>query len=302
MYVVDNGGQWTHREWRVLRYLKVDTKIVPNTVPFEDISDADGLVLSGGAPSVSVDSARMGNNGVFVDEADFPILGICAGMQFLCEHFGGKVGSGSVPEFGGVDIEVRSHDDIFAGLPDGFKVWASHNDEVKELPDGFEAIASSATCPNEAVRCVDRPIYGVQFHPEVENTEHGVEIFKNFLRIVEERGRPRRGRKRNWQGFEVIAGRTGRRARSPRFCWLIVSSWLITCQMTVLPCSGMLGSLARSSRMTIALVARTSMASLVSRSLALASVAPFLMFLGMDVSSASMSRTSVTCLTLSAAM
>src|SRR5574344_1098184 len=73
----------------------------------------------------------------------------------------------------------------------------------------------------------------------------------------------------------------------------------MTFQMSVLPCRGMLGSFARSSRMTIALVARTSMASLVSRSLVFASVAPFLMFLGMDVSSASMSRTSVTCLILS---
>ena len=63
VYVVDNGGQWTHREWRVLRYLKVETKIIPNTTPFDEIKDVDGLILSGGAPSVATDAGRMGNNG-----------------------------------------------------------------------------------------------------------------------------------------------------------------------------------------------------------------------------------------------
>ena len=186
VYVVDNGGQWTHREWRVLRYLKVDTKIVPNTVPFEEISGVDGLILSGGAPNVACDQGRMGNNGEYLDRADFPVLGICAGMQFICEHFGGKLGPGSVPEFGGVSLDVKSHDDLFRGLPERFKVWASHNDEVKEVPEGFEVTASSETCPNEAVRCIGRPIYGVQFHPEVEDSEYGVEIFRNFLGIIEE--------------------------------------------------------------------------------------------------------------------
>lgn len=186
VYVVDNGSQWTHREWRVLRYLKVDTKIVPNTSPFEDIQDADGLILSGGAPNVASDSDRMGRNGEYLDRASCPVLGICAGMQFMCEHFGGTLGPGSVPEFGGVDLKVMSHDDLFSGLPDTFKVWASHNDEVKTVPGGFEVTASSESCPHEAVRHVDKPMFGVQFHPEVENSEHGVEIFQNFLNIVSE--------------------------------------------------------------------------------------------------------------------
>lgn len=188
VYVVDNGGQWTHREWRVLKYLNVDTKIVPNTTPFDDLKEVDGLILSGGAPSVATDANRMGNNGEYLDKADFPILGICAGMQFLSEHFGGKLGPSVTPEFGKVELKVRSHDDIFRGLPSEFNVWASHNDEVKVVPEGFEVTASSPTCPVEAVRSLKRPIFGVQFHPEVENTEHGPQIFKNFLEIVLEYG------------------------------------------------------------------------------------------------------------------
>ena len=82
VYVVDNGGQWTHREWRVLKYLGVDTKVVPNTTPFEKL-DVDALVLSGGSPSVSVEGDRMGRNGEYLDLADFPILAICAGFQFI---------------------------------------------------------------------------------------------------------------------------------------------------------------------------------------------------------------------------
>ncbi len=191
IYVIDNGGQWTHREWRVLRYLKADTEIVPNTVPFEDISDADGLVLSGGAPSVASDGGRMGNNGEYLDKAEVPVLGICAGMQFICSHFGGELGPGKVPEFGGVDLRVISGGGLFEGLPDRFRVWASHNDEVKRVPDGFEVTAASDSCPNEAVRCLDRPVFGVQFHPEVENTEYGTEIFRNFLKIAEEHAKRR---------------------------------------------------------------------------------------------------------------
>ena len=85
-----------------------------------------------------------------------------------------------MPEFGGVELKVKSHDDLFKGLPDTFGVWASHNDEVKTIPEGFEVTAYSDSCPHEAVRCKDRPIYGVQFHPEVENTSIGAEIFQNF--------------------------------------------------------------------------------------------------------------------------
>ena len=184
VYVIDNGSQWTHREWRVLRYLKVDTEVVPNTTPYREIADADGLILSGGAPNVSAEKSAMGNNGEYLDKFNGPILGVCAGMQFMCEHFGGKLGPGTVPEFGAVDLKVTNHSDIFKDLPDRMTVWASHNDEVKALPKGFEAIACSESCPYEAVHCLDRPLFGVQFHPEVENSEYGTEVFQNFLNVV----------------------------------------------------------------------------------------------------------------------
>src|SRR5512137_1261085 len=94
--VVDNGGQWTHREWRVLRDLNVECDIVPNTTPLSDIK-ADGLVLSGGAPRVGVDAQKMGKCGEYIDSG-LPVLGICAGHQFMATYLGGKSGPSKVPE------------------------------------------------------------------------------------------------------------------------------------------------------------------------------------------------------------
>ena len=78
--LLDNGGQWTHREWRVLKYLDVETGIIPNTASFSEIEDADGVVLSGGAPRIGIETI-LGNCASFLEKASFPILGICAGHQ-----------------------------------------------------------------------------------------------------------------------------------------------------------------------------------------------------------------------------
>ena len=186
VYVVDNGGQWTHREWRVLKYLGVDAKIVPNVTPFEELADLDGLVLSGGAPRVGLDAHAMGRNGDYLDRADFPILGICAGHQFMALHLGGDAKPAKTPEFGKAQLVVDEEDDLFRGLPRQLEVWESHNDEVSAVPEGFVNLAHSEYCTCQAMRARDRPLFGVQFHPEVEDTEHGYEIFKNFLKVCEE--------------------------------------------------------------------------------------------------------------------
>ncbi len=184
--MIDNGGQWTHREWRVLKYLGVDTKIVPNKAPFESIADADGLVLSGGSPSIATDGKRMGNNGDYLDRADIPVLGICAGMQFMSTHFGGSTGPADVPEYGKVTLRVEEGARLFQDLPRELTVWASHNDEVKGPPSEFAVVASSDSCEVQAIEHESRPLYGLQFHPEVENTERGTDMFRNFLSVVEE--------------------------------------------------------------------------------------------------------------------
>lgn len=183
IYVVDNGGQWTHREYRVLRDLGVETKIVPNTSPSGDLDGLDGLVLSGGAPSIASELDKLGNISSFIEDHDYPIFGICAGFHFIALHFGGEVGPGMHPEFGKAEINISSAGRILEGLPEKIIAWENHNDEVKKLSDNFEILASSKTCKIQAYRHRSRPIFGVQFHPEVQNTQFGNKIFENFIEI-----------------------------------------------------------------------------------------------------------------------
>jgi len=178
--VIDNGGQWTHREWRVLRDLGAESRIVPNSTPLEALG-ADGVVLSGGALSLEGSAAPLGAVDGWIDRIDVPVLAICVGHQFLGRHFGGRVAHGA-PEFGSVELTVDAPDDpLFAGLPARLNVWASHNDHVLAPPPDWRVLAHSTACPVEAMASPDRPIWGVQFHPEVEHTEGGREIFRHFL-------------------------------------------------------------------------------------------------------------------------
>jgi len=181
--VVDNGGQWTHREWRMLRDLEINTQIIPNTTPVEEIT-ADGLVLSGGAPRVGSDIPKLGLTGEYLDKLNIPILAICVGHQFMALHMGGSAEPSKVPEYGKAELIVTEPDDLFKGLPDKFTIWVSHNDEVTKLPLGFINLARSKDCAVQAMKHKNRPLYGVQFHPEVEHTEYHYEIFQNFIDVV----------------------------------------------------------------------------------------------------------------------
>jgi GMP synthase (glutamine-hydrolysing) len=187
IWVVDNGSQWTHREWRVLRYLQQDTRIVRNDTPVAELRAAglDGLVLSGGAAEPAKDG-RLGSVSDYLDGLDVPILGICAGHQYMAHHFGGRLVPGHSPEFGRTEVTITDPDDLLRGIPSPTVVWENHNDEVERLPPGFKVLASSPGCPVQVMRHGSRPLFGTQFHPEVEHTADGVAIFRNFVRICEE--------------------------------------------------------------------------------------------------------------------
>jgi GMP synthase (glutamine-hydrolysing) len=187
IYVIDNGGQWTHREWRTLRDLEVETEIVPNTTSFQYLSDEEinGLVLSGGAPRIALES-NLGNCAEYLEKAEFPILGICAGHQFMAKFFGGWAEPSKVPEFGKIKLTLLNQEDpIFEGVPKNLIVWESHNDEVTVLPKLFDILAESENCKIQAMKHKKKPFYGLQFHPEVEHTECGEQIFKNFVKMCE---------------------------------------------------------------------------------------------------------------------
>ena len=182
IYVVDNGGQWTHREWRVLKYLGVDTEIVPNTTPWEKLADADGLVHSGGAPN-GVTLEGMGACSAHLRDAPVPVLGICAGAQVMAIHYGGGLAPARAPEFGKATLELvePTGGRILAGFPPTSVVWENHNDEVNRVPEGFRLLARSANCSMQAMEDERRARYAVQFHPEVEHTQFGERLFRNFI-------------------------------------------------------------------------------------------------------------------------
>ncbi|OIR11274.1 MAG: hypothetical protein BEU05_00835 [Marine Group III euryarchaeote CG-Bathy2] len=179
--VVDNGGQWTHREWRVLNYLGCAAEIVPNTTPPAELEKFRALVLSGGAPRIESEADALGLTAEYLDAARWPILGICVGHQYMAAHFGGAAGPARVPEFGAALVSVAERGWLMTGLPDEFTAWESHNDEVTRLPDDFIALASSDDCAVQAMQHRKLPYAGVQYHPEVEHSEYGAELFSNFL-------------------------------------------------------------------------------------------------------------------------
>lgn len=175
--VVDNHGQFTHLEHRTLRDLGVETELVDNETPPEDL-DADGVVLSGG-PEMS----RIGRSVDYLD-ADVPVLGICLGMQLMADALGGSVGGGEYGGYADVTVSITDDDDPLVGsLAPETRVWASHADEVTVVPDGFSLTAESDVCSVEAMSDTDRDLYGVQWHPEVAHTAEGEEVFENFLAI-----------------------------------------------------------------------------------------------------------------------
>jgi GMP synthase (glutamine-hydrolysing) len=184
--VVDNGGQWTHREWRRLRDLGVETKIVPNTISFNELvkEDVNGLILSGGAPRIGLKD-NLGNIDEHLEKANFPILGICAGHQYMARFFDGAVKPAKKPEFGKIELIILKEDAVFKDVPEKSIVWESHNDEVSKLPSSFICLAESKSCKIQAMKHKNKPFYGLQFHPEVEHTEYGEQIFKNFVKICE---------------------------------------------------------------------------------------------------------------------
>ncbi len=179
--VIDNGGQWTHREWRVLKSFDIDSEILPNNVDNSKLEGLDGIVLSGGPASIETELNKLGNIREYIQTHDYPILGICVGAQFIALNSGGSVGKSIHPEYGKKEVIFSENKSIFYNIPDKIYAWENHNDEIKSISNDYTVCASSDTCHIQAFYHKKKDIFGVQFHPEVNNTQFGTEIFKNFI-------------------------------------------------------------------------------------------------------------------------
>ena len=183
--VLDYGSQYNQLIVRRIRELGVYSVLYPNFVSLEQIQtlgSVKGIILSGGPHSVYQENAFTIDSRIL--ESGIPILGICYGMQLIGFSQNGEIKKSESREYGKTVIGVSDHQSLFQGIPSELSVYMSHGDQIAKLPDGFKVLASSQTCPFAAIGDPNRKIYGVQFHPEVRHTEHGMDILNNFLRIV----------------------------------------------------------------------------------------------------------------------
>jgi GMP synthase (glutamine-hydrolysing) len=179
--VVDFGGQYTQLIARRVREVGVYSEILPFDASADDLRAfaPTGIILSGGPESVGEAGSPQIADALIA--AGVPVLGICYGMQALAAKLGGAVATADHREYGYAEVKLTGSDPLFKGLGPGLKVWMSHGDRVEKLPKGFAAIGSSANSPLAAMANVDRKIYGLQFHPEVTHTEHGLDIIRRFV-------------------------------------------------------------------------------------------------------------------------
>ncbi|MFG2002637.1 glutamine-hydrolyzing GMP synthase [Spirillospora sp. NPDC048911] len=179
--VVDFGAQYAQLIARRVRECHVFSEIVPSTMPAAEMlaKKPKAIILSGGPASVYAESAPVVPDGLF--ELGVPTFGICYGHQVMAQALGGTVENSEVAEYGGATIAVTDPGVLFKGLPVHQSVWMSHRDFVREAPAGFTVTAMTDVTPVAGMEDRERGFYGVQFHPEVLHTEHGMELLRRFL-------------------------------------------------------------------------------------------------------------------------
>ena len=180
--IIDYGSQFTQLIARRIREERVYCEIHPPTVTLDWIRawGARGIILSGGPSSVYGAEVPTADAGLLT--LGVPILGICYGMQLVAHLEGAAVAAGR-REYGRADVTIVETDDLFDGFSpeEAVRVWMSHGDHVDEPPRGYRTLATTSSLPVAAFRADDRPIFGVQFHPEVAHTPRGAEIISNFV-------------------------------------------------------------------------------------------------------------------------
>jgi GMP synthase (glutamine-hydrolysing) len=179
--VVDFGAQYAQLIARRVREAHVYSEIVPHTITASEIAARKpaGVIFSGGPKSVHVQGAPSIDAAIY--DIGVPVLGICYGAQLLASQLGGEVSDTGQGEYGKTDLDVIRGGVLFAGQPSRQQVWMSHFDSITRAPDGFDVTARTPSVPVAALEDAKRGLFGVQFHPEVLHTPHGIDMLKHFL-------------------------------------------------------------------------------------------------------------------------
>lgn len=178
--ILDFGGQYNQLIARRVREAKVYCEVVPFDISIEQIKSKNpkGIIFTGGPASVYEEGAPTCDKEIF--DLGVPILGICYGAQLMSYMLGGKVDRAEKREYGKTEMSLKPSD-IFKNVPEKSISWMSHTVYISEVPQGFEILGTTETCPVAAMGSKAKRLYGVQFHPEVEHTQHGKSILNNFL-------------------------------------------------------------------------------------------------------------------------
>ncbi|NCB32788.1 MAG: glutamine-hydrolyzing GMP synthase [Erysipelotrichia bacterium] len=180
--VLDFGSQYNQLIARRIREFGVYSELHPGDMKLSEIlamGDVKGIIFSGGPNSVYDADAPKCDPEIYT--SGLPILGICYGMQMTHYMLNGQVKASTKKEYGRAELDITEDSALFKGLDKHQTVWMSHGDQVSELAEGFTGIAKSDTCPFAASADDERKIYTLQFHPEVRNTEHGLDMLSNFV-------------------------------------------------------------------------------------------------------------------------
>jgi GMP synthase (glutamine-hydrolysing) len=182
--ILDFGSQFTQLIARRIRELGFYSFVLPGTAPLSRIREFEpsALILSGGPSSVYEDGSPKPDAGLwnYLSETNLPTLGICYGMQLLVQNGGGEIKAASKREYGRMEVRTLNPSPLFAGI-EKFQAWMSHGDETAVLPKGYTLSAQSIEGAVASISHETRPLFGIQFHPEVTHTEFGTSIIQNFL-------------------------------------------------------------------------------------------------------------------------
>ena len=179
--ILDFGGQYNQLFARRVRECNVYSEVVPFDISLEKIKEKNpkGIIFTGGPASVYGEDSPRCADGIF--DLGIPILGICYGMQLMTQTLGGNVARADKREYGTIDVKINNASSLFQEFENTNTFLMSHTDFVEILPEGFINIGHTDSCPNAAMENIERNLYGIQFHPEVNNSVNGTQVIRNFL-------------------------------------------------------------------------------------------------------------------------
>jgi GMP synthase (glutamine-hydrolysing) len=180
--ILDFGSQYNQLIARRVRECRVYCEILPHDISPSELKSKNprGIILSGGPSSIFDQGVPVCDPGLF--KMGLPVLGICYGMQLMAHQLGGKVKQSPLREYGKAMLDMRIPDSLlFKGLKAKQQIWMSHGDHITRIPTGFKVSGSTPNCATAAMENARSGLYGVQFHPEVTHTPHGITIIRNFI-------------------------------------------------------------------------------------------------------------------------